>query len=217
MADTILGAASGNTGNAGNDQNNQQTQTQQTQTQTQEGNQKTQQTQQAQQDQQQTQTQQAQTQPQVPKKYEFKAPAGIELDQSLIDAATPIFKELKLTQEQAQKLVDLQTRAAQQWDETQIREHQELVTSWAEEAKKDPEFGGQNFDQNVAIAIKGMKAKASPELQRLLDDTGLGNHPEVIRHFYRLGLEVKEPSLLEGGPPKDTKTTAQILFPSMKG
>jgi hypothetical protein len=51
--------------------------------------------------------------------------------------------------------------------------------------------------------LKPWKAFASPELQKLLDDTGLGDHPEVIRYFYRVSTarlcEVK--SLRKGHSP----------------
>jgi len=56
--------------------------------------------------------------PAVPEKYDFKAPAawsekGWELDTKLIETATPIFKELGLSQDQAQKLVDFYTATSQ--------------------------------------------------------------------------------------------------------
>ena len=44
--------------------------------------------------------------PTVPEKYDFKAPEGQSLDAALVERATPIFKELGLTQDAAQKLVD---------------------------------------------------------------------------------------------------------------
>ena len=46
--------------------------------------------------------------PVVPDKYEFKAPEGYEVDQKFLDDATPVLKELGLTQEQANKLFDIQ-------------------------------------------------------------------------------------------------------------
>ena len=46
----------------------------------------------------------------APEKYEdFKLPEGMEVNTDLLDKATPVFKELNLTQDQAQKMVDLQT------------------------------------------------------------------------------------------------------------
>jgi len=152
-----------------------------------------------------------------PEKYDFKMPDGVQVDQSLIDAATPIFKDLKLTQEQAQKLVDLQVKSAQGWGEKQIQEHQALVTSWGEESKKDTEFGGQGFAQNVAIAIKPLNQYGTPALRELLDATGLGNHPELIRYNYRIGKATGEPGLVDGNPnPPPSSGDARILYPNSK-
>jgi len=41
---------------------------------------------------------------------DFKVPEGMEVDKSLLNEALPVFKEMKLSQEEAQKLVDLQAQ-----------------------------------------------------------------------------------------------------------
>src|SRR6185437_10360924 len=41
-----------------------------------------------------------------PESYDFKAPEGKELNSKFLDRATPVFKELGLSQANAQKLVD---------------------------------------------------------------------------------------------------------------
>jgi hypothetical protein len=148
----------------------------------------------------------------APEKYEFKLPDGVELDQALIDEVTPVFKELNLTQEQAQKLVDLQARNMQRVNESIAKQFTDTVQAWAESTKKDPEFAGVDYEKKIGIAVKGITAHGTPELRKLMDETGIGNHPEMIRMFYKLGLEVKEPSLVDGPPKNTTPADKAKLF-----
>src|SRR5262245_60440079 len=49
----------------------------------------------------------AQAKPGAPEKYEFKAPEGVTLDTGLVNDFTPLAKELGMSQDAAQKVVDL--------------------------------------------------------------------------------------------------------------
>ena len=138
------------------------------------------------------------------------------MDKDLLGEADPLFREANLTQEIAQKFVDLQTRAAQKWADGQVQEHQALVAFWSEEAKKDPEFGGQTFDLNIATAIKALNQFGTPAFRELLDITGLCNHPEMVRFCFKIGKTIAEPGLVDGERPGIVQDTAKILFPTMK-
>jgi len=121
-------------------------------------------------------------------------------------------KELGLTQEQAQKLVDFQASMLRQQQE----QFAEQVSNWAAEAKADNEIGGKSFDDNLSLARKGLEYVGTPELREALDSTGMGNHPEVIRAFYRIGKQLGEGSFEQGrGPSSQPKTAAEVLYPSM--
>src|SRR3990167_4498316 len=129
----------------------------------------------------------------VPEKYdEFKAPEGVEFDTKALEAAQPLFKELGLSQEKAQKAVDFyaglvkaNTEAAQAaWDG--------VVQSWKGEAENDKEIGGAAFKENLADAQLFVKELGTPELMVALDTTGVGNHKEFIRAFSKAGKLLRE-------------------------
>lgn len=129
----------------------------------------------------------------APEKYEsFALPEGMDLDTGLIEKAEPVLKELNLTQGQAQKLVD--TFAA--WRASDSQQLQEAfdndVKQWKQEAETDKEIGGPTFNENVGTAIKALDRFGTPELKSLLDTSGLGNHPEVIRFMWRVGQTIRE-------------------------
>ncbi len=57
----------------------------------------------------------------VPDTYaDFVMPEGVELDSALLTEAAPLFKELGLTQDQAQKLVDFQAKQVQASSESNV-------------------------------------------------------------------------------------------------
>lgn len=84
------------------------------------------------------------TPPGAPEKYAFTAPEGQELDTSALAQFEPVARELNLTQEQAQKLVDVypkvlagvQQQQAESWQKqkTGLRQLKPIktlaVTSW---------------------------------------------------------------------------------------
>src|SRR5687767_12536146 len=77
----------------------------------------------------------------APEKYEdFTLPEGIELDQAAMEGFLPVAKELNLTQEQAQKLVDLQTAYVKNAADAQAKAWDKQLTEWADAARADKEF-----------------------------------------------------------------------------
>ena len=74
-----------------------------------------------------------------------------------------------------------------------------LKASWANEAKAAPDIGGTNFDQNLGLAKRGIETYFSPDFVKLLDSSGLGNHPEMIRGFMKIGKTVSQDTFVSGG------------------
>lgn len=154
----------------------------------------------------------------APEEYEdFKAPEGVELNEEVLNQFKPVAKELNLTQEQAQKLVDFQAaQVAQHQAETQ-EYFGNLMSEWQQAVKEDSEIGGKAFDENIANAKAAIEAFGSKELIAVLDETGMGNHPEFVRVFARMGKAIKEDGIRVGNSnPGGPKDPASILFPNQK-
>lgn len=145
--------------------------------------------------------------------YAFEMPEGIELDKTAADEFTAIAKELKLPKDAAKKLVDLEVKRVQ----GQREQHTALVESWAESVKADKEIGGDKLNENLAVARKAIEAFGTPELKELLNSTGLGNHPEVVKAFFKAGKAISEDGFVRGAPksPGTESDLAKSLFPSM--
>lgn len=147
---------------------------------------------------------------------DFTIPEGMTLNTELLGEFKDMAKGFGLKQEQAQALADLGVKQAQaiasQFEAQRVAE----TASWLEAAKTDKEFGGEKLAENLAVAKRAMDAFASPELKAVLDRTGLGNHPELIRAFVKAGKLISEDSLVAGGTQpvtKGGKTLAERLYP----
>jgi len=131
----------------------------------------------------------------VPEAYaDFTMPEGVELDQSALDAYSPVFKELGLTQEQAQKLVDLRAGEIQAGSDRQVEAFNQLKQEWVDQVKSDKEIGGDNFEENVGLARAALDKLGTPELKELLSDHGVGSHVEIVRFMSRVGRLTQEDS-----------------------
>jgi hypothetical protein len=147
----------------------------------------------------------------VPEAYDLKMPEGVELDQAAASEFTAIAKELKLDQAAAQKLADVGAKMVQR----QAEAHAKLVESWVEQVKTDKDIGGDKLAENLGVARKALEAFGTPELRDVLNATGLGNHPEVIRAFYKVGKAISEDRFVGGAPKGGTDDPAKKLFPNM--
>src|SRR5690606_10660949 len=78
--------------------------------------------------------------PPVPEKYELKLPEGSPLDKAAVEQFEATAKELGLTNEQAQKLIEHNSQLLAKHVESQIQAHTEQVTKWADAVKADPEI-----------------------------------------------------------------------------
>lgn len=149
--------------------------------------------------------------PAVPESYELKMPDGVELDKAAADEFTAIAKELKLDQATAQKFADVGAKMAQR----QADNHAKLVESWTEQVKTDKDIGGDKLAENLGIARKALDTFGTPELRDVLNATGFGNHPAVIKAFYKIGQAISEDRFVTGGAKGPETDMAKRMFPSM--
>lgn len=150
--------------------------------------------------------------PAVPEKYEFTMPDGIKLDDSAAEEFSSIAKEFKLTQEQAQKVAEVGAKMVQRQQEAQANQ----VQSWIEAVKTDKEIGGDKLNENLAIARKTIETFGTPELRDVLNMTGLGNHPEIVKMALKIGKQISEDGFVRGANSKPgSDDPAKKLFPSM--
>lgn len=150
--------------------------------------------------------------PPVPVAYEaFKVSDHVKLDEAKVKEFTDIIGPRQLPQEDAQKLVDLFDKSAQDLA-THMRQEQrktwnDLNDTWKTETRNDPEIGGNRFQTSLATAKAVIEEFLTPEQQKRylghLDLNGMSNFPEHIRLLANIGnaLNVFEDKIVAPNAP----------------
>ena len=145
---------------------------------------------------------------------DFTLPEGVEMDKGYLDALTPVFKEMGLSQEQAQRLIDHQAAQVKAGDEARVQAFDQMTQEWLTAARADTEIGGDKFEQNVANARLAVQKFGTPELNKLFTSQGIGNHPEIIRAFARMGALLREDKPGDGNPASQERDVLSIMYPN---
>lgn len=151
----------------------------------------------------------------APESYEtFKLPEGVQMDEAGLKSFSEFAKSMDLTQEAAQTFIEKLGPAMQA---RQMAVIETTRAGWLESLKTDKELGGDKFDESLTLADRGLKAVGSEALNKLLTESGLNKHPEIVRAFVKVGKEVSEDGKFVGGGAASAKTltTAQRMFPNM--
>lgn len=150
----------------------------------------------------------------APESYEdFTLPEGSEVDKAKLEEFTPLAKELNLSQDNAQKLVDYYVKTLENEFKTQEAGFEERTEKWLDEAKKDKEYGGSKFSENLKIANSPLTKFFSPSALQALAETGLNRHPEIIRGFFKIGKAIGEDSLVTGKQSNTGRLSdGEVLF-----
>ena len=146
----------------------------------------------------------------APEKYEaFTVPEGFKIEDSAVKEFGDLARELNLTQEAAQKLVDYQVKFQQanyaRLDELNKKQSEE----WAAETMKSFK------KEDLADARRGFKS-APKEVQQMLATCGFDNHKAFVDFFMRVGKSLKEDKFETGkGRGGSDKTTANVIYPEL--
>jgi hypothetical protein len=155
----------------------------------------------------------------APEKYEdFKLPEGYKLSEEAGKEVTSLFKELNLSQDQAQKLVDyygknlLETAEApyKQWANTQkewVADIQDRFGSKADATRRD-------INSAITNALPPSLARA---FRGALDITGAGSNPDVFEALSILAKpHIEGRSVPQGTPSKEAnKAPGAVVQPSL--
>ena len=146
---------------------------------------------------------------------DFTAPEGAKFAPEMVTEVSALAKELNLTQEKAQKVVELAAKQSAQAAQAGTEAYKSVNAGWIEATKADPEFGGDKLAASLATAKAAMDATTTPALRELLNKSGLGNNAEVIRHFLKIAPAFAEDKHVPGGKaPVGDKSAAKVLYPN---
>jgi len=150
----------------------------------------------------------------VPVSYELKLPEGYYLSDDMRGEFTSVAQQYGLTNEAANALVDLHIKQVQ----AGMREMESRVADKRAEyeraTRQDPEIGGSKFESSLISAKNALNRYGNKALIDMLNETGLGSHPEVIRAFAKIGAAMGEGRYVAGTTQQQPaeKTLAQKIY-----
>lgn len=145
----------------------------------------------------------------APEKYEdFSMPEGFTLTGEMLEEATGLFRELDLSQDHAQKLVDYFVKRT---IDDKAKGLEALVTQrkeWRAQIRNRP-----NFESERALAQKGMaKIVTDQDERELFNDSWMQDHPALWKMFVKVGRLVSEDNIPSGGSGGPAENVNKLRF-----
>ena len=154
--------------------------------------------------------------------YEFKLPEGAQAENPQFKAFTTKLGELQnlskaeqaVVQKFGQEMIDMHIEDVKNIIEKQNKDNWDWYNNrnkeWLETAKKDPQIGGEQFDETVktatqAISLYGGTKAQQAETAKLFQQTGVENHPALLRFL----SNITKVAAKEGTPVQSRNVSIQ--------
>jgi len=126
------------------------------------------------------------------------------MSDEILAEVDPIFRDLGLSNEQANKIMPLAGKFHERIVAAQVDAHKAMGADWAKAAKSDPRIGGKNWKETEGFVARALDtvsqglgkdgAKEVADFKELLDQTQIGNHPTMVKILRWYGERVGEDS-----------------------
>lgn len=143
----------------------------------------------------------------------LKLPEGSKLDAKRVEDVSAWAKAKNIAPEVAQEILNREHEAVSTAAAAQAAEVERVKETWLNELKADKEIGGDKLNQHVEPAKRLVDKFGSESFKKALDETGLGNHPELVRFLSGIAKAVGEDKLvLPGASPAGAKKSVEEVF-----
>lgn len=164
----------------------------------------------------------------VPETYaDWKLPDGYKLDEKVAPEINKMFKELGLTQDAGQKLVDFYTKQTAESEQAPYKLWADTQKEWKTSIEKTytpQQLTDIKADFSRTMAI--LDPTVAKNFRAAMDHTGAGNHPAFVAAFKELASKLTEGKFFNGKNPApegqkvpgaaERPSAAEALYPSMK-
>ena len=141
--------------------------------------------------------------PEAPEGYNFDMGDG-EGSDDLMDFKR-VAHELGLSNSQAKMVVGIYNKVGEAEAHSEDEEFEKMNVDYTQQIQSE---WGDSYTRNAELARRAFSNFASEEAVEVLKETGLSNHPEILKTFARIGQVMAESDVLPG-------TRGQIGAPSV--
>ncbi len=137
-------------------------------------------------------------------------PENSSLSPETFAAFKQVAAEVNLTPDALQKWVSLEETRLQAAAQQAGEQQRQKLAGWARQTEQ---MFGSHWQEEVSKAVRAADLFGGPQLRQLLEETGLGNHPVMVRTFHTVATRISE-DVAPGGAPGATtdKTFTQALY-----
>lgn len=158
----------------------------------------------------------------APEKYaDYTLPEGFTFDPESKGKADAIFKDLGLSQESAQKLVDFYIAQTTEAFNQPFEAYKEMTDGWRTESESHPDLRGklgpgQEVNVRISKALDSLgDSQLVNDFKSLMNITGAGNNQAFIRVIDRFAQRLTEGTNVAGnGPSKAGQSESKQAPPS---
>lgn len=120
--------------------------------------------------------------------------------------------ENKLNQSQAELFLNREEARKSEYFKQSEESLKATTEGWYKEISNDPEYGGAKLKETAEFAKRALKEFGDDRLIKDLDNTGLGNHPSLVKMLSQIGKLMADDKLVRGMHAKPVKSRAEILY-----
>ena len=147
-------------------------------------------------------------------KYELKMPEGSK-DDTLAKEIMADAKELGLSNEAAQKMLDIQIQRIAQFTKANEDNAKRTIQGWNKSMAEDKDFGGSNLAKtNEDARRSSTRFFTQDELKQI---GAYAQHPILVKAFARIGAAMREDKIIGGGSASNQSVPpAERMYPKNK-
>ena len=151
----------------------------------------------------------------VPEEYDLKVQEGFTWDKAAADEVAPMFRELGLTNAQAQTLADFYMNKVNGLKADSAAAYRKAQAEEMAVTQADPEVGGRALKENLGYCAQAMDRFGGREFRAELERHGMANNVHMVKFLAKVGREMAGDRLVTGERPHRTESIAKILYPNM--
>ena len=129
--------------------------------------------------------------PETPDGYNF----GTEPGDNRLDFFKDAVHKIGLTQDQATNMLQLYAAVENEQSKASDKANADFAVESQIELKRE---WGVDYDSNIDMAQRAFAQFATPEFSKIMDETGIGNHPELLKAFSKVGKAMGDYKLVVG-------------------
>lgn len=153
-------------------------------------------------------------------KWEPAKVEGLQRDAAVLKQFREVAKKHGLSAEQAQGIVELSDQLSRSTAEAELAHLDETQATWRKSVETDKEIGGTKLKETHADIGRVLNSygKDNPagvaELRKAMNETRMGDHPELVRFLAWVGRQTREDAAPPDGPTHPKQTLLDQLYGS---